>query len=464
VKKKKRFFEMFSSCFSAGTDSEPSVSDSESEKEPEDEREKQLKKIEQAKDVFKDKMKELDKLFKNNHKLLDAKLKPVTDLKSKGPIFGPSKDSRAQGIEEIVYAKSISIYPKKPRKEGDDKSAGRLGDPVCDAYCFDIIGEGKAFISVADGCNWGPKPLEASRLATTTFQEAARKNYSKFSTVRETGRLLLRSFLDAHTKILEAPLGRGVNDIWETGTTTLCGGVLLELDEEDAKKANAPYIFIVASIGDCKAFHISSLNGQVTDITTGTRPPSAITNVNDPGGRLGPYVGKEGSADLRNLSVFTQLCHENDILLLVSDGVYDNFDAQQLGISVEEAKLDFPSWEQADAHAAEKAKDNYRTQLLGKKLMELANTNDADSDDDKKGKKKKKKGDDSKPDLAKLDLQQFANVLLHHAKTVTKYSRKWMQEHPTARMPDARSKKRDPSMLGKMDHTTCLVFRVGYSQ
>lgn len=203
----------------------------------------------------------------------------------------------------------------------------------------------------------------------------------------------------------------------------------------------------------------------MTDITTGTRPPSAITNVNDPGGRLGPYVGKEGSADLRNLSVFSQLCHENDILLLVSDGIYDNFDPQQLGISVEEAKLDFPSWEQADAHAAEKAKDNYRTMLIGKKLQEASGGgDDGDADGDKKGKKKKKKkGEDDQVDLGKVDLQEFAHVLLHHAKTVTKYSRKWMQEHPTARMPDARSKKRDPSMLGKMDHTTCLVFRVGYS-
>lgn len=455
---------MFSSCFSAGTESEASISDSESdnEKEPEDEREKQLKKIEQAKDVFKDKMKDLDKIFKNNHKLLDAKLKPTGDLKSKGPTFGPSKDARAQGVEEVVYAKSISIYPKKPRKEGEEKSTGRLGDPICDAYCFDIIGTGRAFLSVADGCNWGPKPLEAARIATTTFQESARKNCAKFTTVRETGRLLLRSFMDAHTKILEAPLGRGINDIWETGTTTLCGGVCLELDEEDAKKAGAPYIFIVASIGDCKAFYASSSTGQVTDITTGTRPPSAITNVNDPGGRLGPYVGKEGSADLRNLSVFSQLCQPGDILLLVSDGVYDNLDPQQLGVSVEEAKLDFPSWEQADAHAAERAKDNYRTQLISRKIKEVASGEGGDSDEDKKGKKKKKKGDDSKADFDKINLQDLAHNLLHHSKTVTKYSRKWMQEHPTARMPDARSKKRDPSMLGKMDHTTCLVYRVGY--
>jgi len=458
---------MFSSCFSAGTESEASISDSESEneKEPEDEREKQQKKIEQAKDVFKEKMKDLDKIFKNNHKLLDAKLKPVGELKSKGPVFGPSKDSRSEGVDDVIFAKSISVYPKKPKKDGEEKNTGRLGDPICDAFCFDIIGQGRAFISVADGCNWGPKPLEAARIATTTFQESARKNCSKFTTVRETGRLLLRSFMDAHTKILEAPLGRGINDIWETGTTTLCGGVLLELEDEDAKKAGTPYVFIVASIGDCKAFYCSAQTGQVTDITTGTRPPSAITNVNDPGGRLGPYVGKEGSADLRNLSVFSQLCHAGDILLLVSDGVYDNLDPQQLGVSVEEAKLEFPSWEQADANAAERAKDNYRTQLIARKIRELASGDGAASDsdeEDKKGKKKKKKGEGSKVDLNSIDLQALSHNLLHHSKAVTKYSRKWMQEHPTARMPDARSKKRDPSMLGKMDHTTCLAFRVGY--
>jgi len=306
--------------------------------------------------------------------------------------------------------------------------------------------------------NWGPKPLEAARLATTTFMEEARKNYDKFTTVRETGRYLLRSFLNAHTKILEAPLARGINDIWETGTTTLLGGVVLEVDDEDAAKHDSPYIFICASIGDCKAFFCCAETGQVTDITTGTRPPSAITNVNDPGGRLGPYVGKEGSADLRNLSLFAMPAHAGDIVLLVTDGVYDNLDPQQLGISVEEAKLDAPAWEQADAHAAEKAKDIYRTVLISKKLKEMCAEVAQDADDDK-GKKKKK---NDKIDIRQLGLQDVAHNLLHHAKTVTKYSRRWMQEHPTARMPDARSKKRDPLMLGKMDHTTCLVFRVGY--
>jgi hypothetical protein len=49
---------------------------------------------------------------------------------------------------------------------------------------------------------------------------------------------------------------RGINDIWETGTTTLLGGVLLKLEDQPA-----PYIFVSASVGDCKAFHISAKTG-----------------------------------------------------------------------------------------------------------------------------------------------------------------------------------------------------------
>ena len=37
------------------------------------------------------------------------------------------------------------------------------------------------------------------------------------------------------------------------------------------------YIFVCASVGDCKCFHYSSETGKVTDITHGNR-----THINDP--------------------------------------------------------------------------------------------------------------------------------------------------------------------------------------
>jgi len=469
---------MFSSCFGGGRKQvSESESDTEKSGESDNEADKQEKRIEQAREVFKERMKDLDKLFKNNHKLLDAKLKPVSAVKGDGPVFGPdSDDNQAAGVENIVFAHSISSYPRRSNTKDTAGPKERLGDPICDHYGFELVGDGLCFVTIADGCNWGVKPLEAAQIACATFHSSAKKKAHKFTTVRATGRLLLKCFAEAHTTILEAPLKRGVNDIWETGTTTLLGGALLELDDEDAKKHNASWIFICASVGDGKAFHCSALDGSVTDITVGTRPPSAITNVNDPGGRLGPYVGKEGSADLRNLSVFTVPCHKDDIILVLSDGVYDNFDPQQLGVSTEDVNLSAPSWEEAGAEEAERAKDQYRNRMIAQKLKELANDNDDDraSKGKKKGKQKKSENEsdgdsdgggrrEKRVRLDKVPLDELTHGLLKHSKQVTKYSRKWMEEHPNARMPDARSAKRDPSMLGKMDHTTCIALRVGWA-
>ncbi len=179
-------------------------------------------------------------------------------------------------------------------------------------------------------------------------------------------------------------------------------------------------------------------SSKITDITKGNRPAASVTNVNDPGGRLGPYVGKEGSADLRNLGLFTILCHPGDLIMILSDGVYDNLDPQQLNVPCAEVGLQSDDWEQADPEEAEKAKDSYRCNFIANRL---------------------------KPDGGDKEftaLAEFVDALLTHTRDVTEYSRKWMEEHPTARMPDARSKKRDPSFLGKMDHSTVVVTRVGF--
>jgi hypothetical protein len=82
-----------------------------------------------------------------------------------------------------------------------------------------------------------------------------RKKLPKIDTVRTAGQYLIQAFAEAHTSILKAPLERGLTDIWETGTTTLIGGLLLKLDAAAAQQHGQPYLFICASIGDCKAFH-----------------------------------------------------------------------------------------------------------------------------------------------------------------------------------------------------------------
>jgi hypothetical protein len=138
------------------------------------------------------------------------------------------------------------------------------------------------------------------------------------------------------------------------GTTTILGGVLIEVERtEEEKKQGAPtHGFVAASVsthshpplynitqshhpltltplspisplqvGDCKAFLYSKSSDSMRDIT-----PSSRTNVNDPmdpGGRLGPALPND-QPDLRNLSFYYCPCEPGDMIFLMSDGVYDN--------------------------------------------------------------------------------------------------------------------------------------------
>jgi len=62
----------------------------------------------------------------------------------------------------------------------------------------------------------------------------------------------------------------------------------------------------------------------------------------DCGGRLGPY--KNEDPDLRNLTPYYAYLKEGDYLIVVSDGVHDNFDPQELGISPKHFGLDTEDW------------------------------------------------------------------------------------------------------------------------
>lgn len=47
--------------------------------------------------------------------------------------------------------------------------------------------------------------------------------------------------------------GKTGEEVWECGTTTLLGGVLVPLDE-GKRKDDPRWGFVVASVGDCKAY------------------------------------------------------------------------------------------------------------------------------------------------------------------------------------------------------------------
>jgi hypothetical protein len=181
-------------------------------------------------------------------------------------------------------------------------------------------------------------------------------------------------------------------------------------------------------VGDCKAFHYApARNGrsaEVTDITAGNR--MNVTDVRDPGGRLGPYL-EGGAPDLRNLKLYFMPCEPGDVLLLVSDGVHDNFDPQMLGRLPSEVGLELPSdsWEGEESVAIELAKDRFRVQAL-QQLLEAG----------------------------PLTPKGITARLVDHCHATTRVCREYMELNPQARQPtDYRQ------FPGKMDHTTaaCLI-------
>ncbi|EFA80649.1 protein phosphatase 2C-related protein [Heterostelium album PN500] len=195
--------------------------------------------------------------------------------------------------EPFLSTRSISTYPLLPGGEKD-------GDPIADKL-FVQVHRNRAILAVADGCNWGKRPALAASHAIAAFANYFNQRQSEILTLQDAGHFLLRAFCEAHNKIVE-----GKNDIWEAGTTTLLGGLVLELEDDSGVPK---WGFLCASVGDCKAFLVSLKRREATDVTNGNR--CNLNDTRDPGGRLGPYVG-QGYPDLRNLKFSQNKKQPND--------------------------------------------------------------------------------------------------------------------------------------------------------
>lgn len=131
-------------------------------------------------------------------------------------------------------------------------------------------------VSIADGCGWGEQSKVASRKATRKFCEYMNILRREVTSSNITAKLLLRAFEIAHKSIIE---GSTEDEIFEKGTTTLLGGVLLELDQTEIKM-DKNFMFLFANLGDCKAYHYDHKTKSVNDITTNARS----NDPRDPGG------------------------------------------------------------------------------------------------------------------------------------------------------------------------------------
>jgi len=242
---------------------------------------------------------------------------------------------------------------------------------------------------------------------------------TKVKRFREIGNILVEALDAAHDGILE-----GKKDIWMAGSTTLLGGVCVPLKEG----APSDWGWVGITVGDCKAFHWREKEKVVVDLTEGNR--INITDPRDPGGRIGPQI-KGGAADLRNMSMFYSSCDENDLIIILSDGVHDNLDPQTLGKSPKAIGLDQDEWESVDVAVGTKAKTKFMCNLIKTFIVDPTD------------------GETLTPKL-------ITKQLITYCLSITAASREYMEQNPFNALEMDYSK-----YPGKMDHTTCMIFRVG---
>ncbi|KAM9964979.1 hypothetical protein ACTFIW_004776 [Dictyostelium discoideum] len=311
-----------------------------------------------------------------------------------------------------LYCISTSTYPFLPN------TTERAGDPIADRYTCAVYNN-RLITCLADGCNWGQKPKEAAQNASTAFIDYVISKNDDMTNVKEVGKILFNAFECAHKSIM-----LGKDEFWEAGTTTLLGGVLLEINK-GSDKWSPQWEFVCASVGDCKAYLLSQ--GEVTDITEGNR---SNLDAKDCGGRLGPHL-EQGKPDLRNLNIFCASVYDEDIIMIVSDGVHDNLDPKHLGKTPNDMSKEFnlngEKWTDVDFSKALVAKNAFTASLL--------ETLAADS----------------------TDPNEISNRILEHCWNTTVASRFFMENNAGKRLPEDYSK-----YPGKMDHTSIICFKVGH--
>eukprot|EP01108_Squamamoeba_japonica_P001623 TRINITY_DN1703_c0_g1_i4.p1 TRINITY_DN1703_c0_g1~~TRINITY_DN1703_c0_g1_i4.p1 ORF type:complete len:420 (-),score=91.12 TRINITY_DN1703_c0_g1_i4:112-1371(-) len=356
--------------------------------------------------------------------LPNLRAKPMLSTQPTAVLAGPSAAAAAASYGDLASACSVSTYPHVPGEPV------RAGDPICDQYRVNLY-ENRAIVCIADGCNWGPKVLEAANRASNEFVDYLHERLPGLTETKQFKKVLIDAMQAAHVKIFEGKVDQD-GHWWDVGQTTLLGGVLVPIDK-GTDRWSPGYEFLCVSVGDCKGFCYT--NGQMQDITDLTMRADHA-DARDSGGRLGPATEVPESdilqlPDLANLSLFSVPCEEGDLVLLMTDGVHDNLDPQHLG----KKPRDMPKsmclgecdeWSQVDREKAEQAKNVFRIAFLEKQVEGAA-----------------------KPD-------DLCSTLLDHCVKTTSASRKFMCENQGRIVP------KDYALFpGKMDHSSIVAFKVG---
>lgn len=154
-----------------------------------------------------------------------------------------------------------------------------------------------------------------------------------------------------------------------------------------------------------------------------------VQDAKDPGGRLGPYLGDEGSPDLRNLDMQYKIVKEGDLLIAVSDGVHDNLDPVTIGKDPKDLGLSFESWKDISKDLINRARAEYMCDTLNNLIKSCPQVT---------------------PTLV-------SRKIIEHVTNVIENGKQFLEQNPDGVLVGTDYKV----FPGKMDHSTCVCMKVG---
>ena len=333
---------------------------------------------------------------------------------------------------------SASLYEEdrtQTHGESTDRfSVERVGEPVADVFGI-IARENSCVMAVADGVSWGKKARLAARCAVRAVMEHVTDNMTRMHT-EPNSHTILQLLLDAITKKAHELIMSH-----QATLTTLSVAVACEIEKD------GEWGLFVASVGDSPVYLYCPHEQKVIEATVGCHQLDGDRDMKMAGGSLGPAIGSH--PDLANLTVAYMPCYPGDIVLIVSDGISDNFSgkvAAAIGKDrVKTGKTGAPVSVPCSAHKRQLKPCCESVLHLGETIKE------------------------HQSDLQHhLSAQTISGKLINHALEVTQCKRELRSSCLAQGVNFRRRVVEDPDFAarvreapGKLDHATVVAYQVG---
>ena len=181
----------------------------------------------------------------------------------------------------------------------------KTGDPICDKIILKLFENAAVFI-IADGCGWGQKSYKAALTAANAISFKM-NDLSKCKTISDVAKLEVSALQEGDEAILKT--SQSLHDI---GTTTLLIITIVPYKNK--------YIGIYCNVGDCACFQYHSETEQ-TSFVCG-KLIDDIKESSHCDGRIGN--AQNGLPSLEEISLGTISLEQNDLIMVMTDGVHHN--------------------------------------------------------------------------------------------------------------------------------------------